>query len=261
MTEKKAVLITGASTGIGAVYAERFARRGHDLVLVARNRDRMTALAERLADTGVGIDLLQADLNAPADLAVVATRLREDDRIGVLVNNAGISLAGGFVTQPEADLDRLIATNVTAVTRLARAAAERFAAAGDGAIINIASVIGLAPETGATVYGASKAFVLFLSQGLAAELASTGVYVQAVVPGATRTAIWGSMGLDVDTIPGMMEIADLVDAALVGFDRREGVTIPPLPDVAQWEAMQSARQAMLPNFGQSQPAERYRTTS
>ena len=123
------------------------------------------------------------------------------------------------------------------------------------------SVVGLAPEFGMTVYGATKAFVLFLSQGLSLELAPKGVYVQAVLPATTRTEIWGHAGTDVNTLPNVMEVDDLVDAALVGFDRREAVTIPPLPDAGQWDALQAARQAMLPNYRNGLPAERYRSAA
>src|SRR5262249_33840853 len=162
------------------------ARRGHDLVLVARNSARMATLAERLrTETGVNVDVVPADLTDPQDLARIEQRLREDARIGVLVNNAGTSIPTGFLRQGGDDISKLIALNVTALTRLANAVASRFAQAGEGAIINLASVLGLAPEMGATVYGATKAFVLFLSQGLSLELAPKGVYVQAVLPAAT----------------------------------------------------------------------------
>jgi short-subunit dehydrogenase len=259
MASLPAVLVTGASGGIGAVYADRFARRGHDLVLVARDQAKMTALAERLrAETGVAIDILRADLTRPEDLAKVEARLREDDRIGVLVNNAGTTTPGGFLQQSPEALAQLIALNVTAPTRLAAAVAPRFAAAGSGAIVNIGSVVGLAPELGMTVYGGTKAHILFLSQGLQLELGPHGVYVQAVLPAATRTEIWAHAGRDVNEIEGVMEVGELVDAALVGFDRREPVTIPPLPDAAQWSALETTRQAMLPNFRQSRAAARYR---
>lgn len=259
MTVLPSVLITGASTGIGATYADRFARRGHDLVLVARDKARMETLAARLrADNGVTVDILQADLTQSGDLAAVEARLRDDARIGILVNNAGAGLAGGFDQQPVDDVERLVTLNTTAVVRLASAVAPRFVEAGEGAIINIASVVGLVPEFGQTVYGATKAFVLYLSQGLSFELAPKGVYVQAVLPAATRTEIWERAGLDVNTIPGVMEVGELVDAALVGFDRREPITIPPLPDAGQWEAYQAARQQMIPGFGQAHAAERYR---
>lgn len=254
------VLITGASAGIGATYADRFARRGHDLVLVARNRERMEALAATLRqDTGVAIDVIQADLTQPSDLTAVETRLRDEARIGILVNNAGAAIGGGFLDQSADDVARLLTLNATALLRLSSAVAPRLAQAGTGAIINISSVLGFAPEFGSSVYGATKAFVLSLSQGLHIELGAKGVYVQAVLPAITRTEIWGHAGVDVNTMNGVMEVGDLVDAALVGFDRREAVTIPPLPDAEQWDSYQAARRAMLPNLGQSRAAARYRT--
>ncbi len=262
MSVKPTVLVTGASTGIGAVYADRFAHRGHDLVLVARDGVRMAELAERLhGETGVKVEVVQADLSVERDVVRIEQRLREDSRIGVLVNNAGTTLRGNFLEQSGADVAGLIALNVTALTRLANAVAPRFAAAGSGAIINIASVVGLAPELGMSVYGATKAFVLFLTQGLNLELGPKGVYLQAVLPAATRTEIWQRSGRDVDALPGVMEVGDLVDAALVGFDRRETVTIPPLPDDSQWLALEAARQAMLPNYVNAHPAARYRTAA
>ena len=262
MSVKAAVLITGASTGIGAVYADRFAHRGHDLVLVARDVSRMERVADRLrGEAGVCVDVLQADLTDERDLARVEMRLREDGRIGVLVNNAGALAHGDFLAQSGGEIAGMIALNVTAVTRLASAVAPRFAAAGDGAIINLGSIVGLAPEIGLSVYGATKAFVLFLTQGLQVELGPKGVYVQAVLPSATRTEIWQRSGRGVNALPAAMETEELVDAALVGFDRRETVTIPPLPDAGQWNALETARRAMLPNFMQARAATRYRTAA
>lgn len=259
MLTKRSVLITGASSGIGAVYADRFARRGHNLILVARNRSRMHEVGDRLRrDTGVSIDVLEADLTRPDDLAHVEARLRDDARIGVLINNAGTAGAGGFLDQSLEDVARVVTLNAMAPILLARIAGERFANAGDGAIVNIASVVGLMPEYGFTVYGATKALVLFLSQSLHAELSPKGVYVQAVVPAATRTEIWNHAGMDVNKLPAVMEAGELVDAALVGFDRSENVTIPSLPDVDQWNAFEAARRRMIPNFSQAHAAERYR---
>lgn len=255
------VLITGASAGMGATYAERFARRGHDLVLVARNDARLEALSARLrSETGAAVDILQADVTNPNDLATVETRLRNDHRIGILVNNAGTSLAGTFVDQSTNDIAQLIALNATAVARLASAVAPRFVEAGTGAIINVSSVVGLAPEFGMSVYGATKAFVTFLSQGLSLELGPKGVYVQAVLPAATRTELWELAGIDVNTLSGVMSVGELVDAALVGFDRREAVTLPSIHDVAKWDTYHAARQAMLPGSSQVHAAERYRST-
>lgn len=256
------VLITGASSGIGATYADRFVRRGHDLVLVARDKERMESLAARLRkEADVAIDILQADLTQPGDLARVEVRLREDPRIGILVNNAGMSVGGHFVEQATDDIARLVALNTTAIVRLASAIAPRLAEAGSGSIVNIGSVVGLVPEFGMTVYGSTKAFVLFFSQGLNLELSPKGVYVQAVLPAATRTEIWERSGINIDALDGVMEVGELVDAALVGFDNREPVTIPPLHDAGQWVAFQAARQAMVPGLTQTRAAERYRTAS
>ncbi|CAG2091122.1 SDR family oxidoreductase [Xanthomonas euroxanthea] len=258
MSTLPAVLITGASTGIGAVYAERFAQRGHDLVLVARDKARLDALAARLRDAhGVSVDVLQADLTQAADLAAVETRLREDAQIGILINNAGMAQSGGILQQDAAAIDRLIALNVTALTRLSAAVAPRLAQSGSGAIVNLGSVVGFAPEFGMSVYGATKAFVLFLSQGLHLELGAKGVYVQAVLPAGTRTEIWGRAGIDVNTLSDLMDVGELVDAALVGFDRRELVTIPPLHVAERWDALDGARQGLLSDIRQANAAERY----
>lgn len=259
MTKPATVLITGASSGIGAIYAQRFARRGHDLVLVARDKARLDALAIRLrADSGVAVEVLQADLTQPADLAAVETRLRDDAQIGILINNAGIAQSGGIAQQNAESIDRLIALNITALTRLAAAVAPRFAQSGAGSIVNLGSVVGFAPEFGMTVYGATKAFVLFLSQGLNLELSPNGVYVQAVLPAATRTEIWERAGIDLNTISEVMDVEELVDAALVGFDRRELVTIPPLHAEGRWDALDQARQGLLSDIRQARAAERYR---
>ena len=262
MSKLPSVLITGASTGIGASYAERFARRGHDLILVARDQTRLQALSAKLREAnGVTVDVLRADLTDPSDLAAVEARLREDHRIGILINNAGLAQSGGFVEQSEDSIDRLISLNITAVTRLAAAIAPRLAQAGEGAIVNLGSIVGLAPEFGMSVYGATKAYVLFLSQGLRQELEPQGVYVQAVLPAATRTEIWERSGVDINTLPEVMEVEELVDAALVGFDRRESVTIPPLHVAERWDALEGARQGLLSDVRQANAAERYRVTS
>ena len=255
------VLITGASTGIGAVYADRFAKRGHNLVLVARNQDRLNAVAQRLRrEYGVTVDVIQADLTNERDLQQVEARLRDDARVGILVNNAGTAAAGGFLDQSASDVTNVININVLALTRLANAAAPVFAAKRESAIINIGSVVAFNPQFSA-VYGATKAFVWSLSQALDFELEPKGVYVQAVLPAATRTEIWEHAGKNVDDLPAVMEVDELVDAALVGFDRREKITIPSLPDEEQWTEFEDARQAMIPNFRQKRAAARYQAVS
>ena len=254
-------LITGASAGIGATYAERLARRGHDLLLVARDRVRLEALAARLrADTGVSVEVLPADLTQRADLARVEQRLREDARITMLVNNAGIAVAGSLVGADPDRLEAMIQLNVVAPTRLAAAVAPRFAAAGGGTLINVASVLALAPELFNGSYSGTKAYVLNLSQALQHELAPRGVRVQAVLPGATRTELWERAGIELANLPPsmVMDVNEMVDAALAGLDHGETVTIPSLPDQGDWEAYSAARLALAPNLSRDHAAPRYR---
>jgi short-subunit dehydrogenase len=222
----------------------------------------MQVLAERLStETGVAVETIRADLTVAHDLARIETRLRDDDQIGILVNNAGSNVGGGFIEQSIDDVSIIINLNATVVARLAHAVAHRFSRTGSGAIINVGSVVGLVPEFGMTAYGATKAFVLFLSQSLSTELGPKGVYVQAVLPSATRTDIWAKTGVDVNSLPAVMEVGELVDAAMVGFDRREVVTIPPLPDEAQWSNLEAARIAMIPNYVQAHAGARYQLAS
>lgn len=261
MTSSKGVaLVTGASAGIGAVYADRLAKRGHDLVLVARDLARMVALGERLrSETGIAVEIIPADLTLDSDVAKIEQRLAAGD-VTLLVNNAGMSLKGGILENGGPELSRIIALNVTALTRLASAAAKAFVAKGAGAIVNLSSVLALAPEMFEGVYSGTKAYLLNLSQAMAAQIKDKGVYVQVVLPGATRTELWEKAGRDINSFPEgfLMEIGDMVDAALVGFDRRETVTIPPLADEDQFTAMQHARLAMGPNLSKSKVAPRYR---
>ncbi len=254
-------VVTGASSGIGAVYAERLADRGHDLIIAARDEDRLNSLARRVTDrTGRKVDVLRSDLTKDEDLARLEARFASDASITLLVNNAGMSLNGGLLDNGPAALERLIALNVTAPTRLARAAGRAFVSRGAGAIINIASVLALAPEAFDGVYSGSKAFLLNLSLSLSHQLKDSGVRIQAVLPGATRTEIWERSGKDVDAFPAEMVMAvdDLVDAALTGFDRGETVTIPPLADEGAWNALNDARLFMAPYLSMRDVAPRYR---
>ncbi|MCA8477311.1 MULTISPECIES: SDR family NAD(P)-dependent oxidoreductase [Burkholderia] len=253
-------VVTGASSGIGAIYADRLARRGYDLILVARNRTRLDALAQRItSDTRRGVEVIEADLNDRAALTVVEAKLKQDASITLLVNNAGI---GTHTPLLESDVDamtRMIDLNVTALTRLTYAAVPGFVARGHGAVINIASIVALSPETLNGVYGGSKAFVLAFTQSLHHELADKGVQVQAVLPGATATEFWQTGGLPIEHLPKsiVMSASDMVDAALVGFERCELVTIPSLHAGEQWDAYDAARRAMAPHLSSDTPAPRY----
>jgi short-subunit dehydrogenase len=188
-------LITGASTGIGATYAERLSRRGYDLILVARDGTRLEQLASRLRESSKGkIEVLPTDLINKSDLLKVEQRLRSDQSISLLLNNAGMALSGELVDGDIERYDNMVQLNVVAVMRLAAAIAPGFIARQGGTLINIASVLALAPEMFNGVYSGTKAFVLNLTQSLQNELGKHGVRVQAVLPGATRTEIWERSG-------------------------------------------------------------------
>ncbi|MGE8688976.1 MAG: SDR family NAD(P)-dependent oxidoreductase [Achromobacter sp.] len=253
-------LITGASSGIGALYADRLARQGYDLILVARNRERLNALASDLSTrTGRAVEVLPADLNDRAALAQVEKPLHQDASITLLVNNAGIGTHTPLLQSDVEQMTRMVELNVTAPMRLAYAAVPGFVARGRGAIINIASIVAVSPETLNGVYGGSKAFVLAFSQSLQHELADTAVRVQAVLPGATATDFWATGGLPVEHLdPGIvMRAEDMVDAALLGFARGEKVTIPSLHAGEKWDAYDAARQAMAGHLSSNTVAPRY----
>lgn len=255
-------MITGASSGIGAVYADRLARRGYDLVLVARDGAKLAALAAQLETfTGRKVDTIAADLGVNADLRRVEQRLASDGSIGLLVNNAGLGAVKPLIDSTPEELDTMINVNVTALTRLTRAVAPGLVARGEGAIINIASIVALKPELLNGVYGGSKAFVLALSQSLHHELGGKGVQVQAVLPGAIATPFWDRAGHAVENLPAewVMTPEDLVDAALAGFDQRELVTVPSLPDLEDFNRMEQARHALAVNLSRNQPGVRYLT--
>lgn len=253
-------LITGSSSGIGAVYADRLAKRGHDLIVVARNQERLNALADRLkSETGRSVEVVAADLNQKADLAKVESILRKDARVTLLVNNAGV---GSVAPLLDADIDKMedmITLNITALTRLTYAAVPSFVRRGRGTIINVASIVGIAPEMLNGVYGGTKAYVIGFTHSLQHELSGKGIRVQAVLPGATATEFWDLAGYSHQNFPKefVMSAEDLVDAALVGLDQGEAVTIPPLQDGEEWNNWEAQRRAMSGHLSTIKPAPRY----
>ena len=255
-------VVTGASSGIGAIYADRLARRGYDLILVARNRARLEQLATRISnETGRSVEIVAADLNDDADIRRVENVLRTDASITMLVNNAGVGAAAPLLDANVDTMEAMIKLNVVALTRLTYAIAPGFVARGGGSIINIASIVAIAPELLNGVYGGTKAFVLSFTQSLHHELASKGVKVQAVLPGATRTEFWDVAGVPVEHLEQqniVMSAEQMVDASLVGFDQGELATIPSLPDYADWQAFESARAALGPNLSRNTPAARFK---
>lgn len=259
-SKKGVALVTGASSGIGAIYADRLAKRGYDLILVARNEARLKSLSARLtSETGRSVTVLPADLGNKTELAKVEAMLRDDPSITMLVNNAGTASVAPLLNANVEKMEEMIALNVTALTRLTYAAVPAFVARGTGTIINIASIVGISPETLNGVYGATKSYVLAFSHSLQHELADKGIRIQAVLPGATATDLWEIAGLPWQKLPPsiVMSVEDMVDAALVGLDRGELVTIPSLHDGEEWTRFEAARRAISQQFGNSAPAPRY----
>jgi len=256
---KGTALITGASTGIGAVYADRLARRGYDLILVARSQERLSEVATRLKTIGRNIETMAADLTKREDVERVAERLTTDATITALVNNAGIGSAGRLLDSSIDNLESMIYLNVTALTRLALSALPGFVARKNGLLINIASVVALAPELLNGTYSGTKAYVVNFTQALKNEVEGKGVTVQAVLPGATATPFWEKSGRPVEHLPAeiVMTAEDMVDASLAGLDQHELITIPSLPDSADWEKFEAARKALGPNLSRKNPAARY----
>lgn len=267
MTERAihtgAALVTGASGGIGAVYADRLARRGHDLILVARNAERLGTLAAQLRrETGRKVEVLVADLSVRSELLKVETRLARDAEICMLVNNAGFNIGASFCESDPDSLEAMVQLNAVALTRLSRAAAPAFVSRGVGTIINIASIVALAPRILNGVYSATKAYVLTLSQALQHEIGAKGLRVQVVLPGAIRTEFWDVSGIPVSGLPASMVMSaeHLVDAALAGLDLGEQVTIPSLPNAADWTQFEASREALVPLLSRSTPGARYEFT-
>jgi short-subunit dehydrogenase len=258
---KPIAVVTGASSGIGAVYADRLAARGYDLILVARRADRLGALAQKISQSHhVKVDVMAADLANEPDLVRVEKVLASEPAVRVLVNNAGLSRLGPIAKSPVQDSLAQIALNITSLTRLTHAVLPAFLSRNDGVIINIASVLAIHAMPVSSVYSGTKAFVLNFSRGLQNELAGTGVKVQVVLPASTATEIWDASGiplsaLDPDTV---MSAEVLVDAALAGLDRGESITWPSVADLDLWEQYDAARSKLFAATQTGKPASRYR---
>jgi short-subunit dehydrogenase len=260
---KGTALITGASSGIGAVYADRLAQRGYDLILVARDQKRLTDLAAKItAKTGHKVDSISADLTQRADVLRVEERLRSDKSITALVNNAGFGATSTLVDSKIDELESMIQLNVTTLTRLTAAVLPGLIERANGVIINISSIAALTPELLNGTYSGTKAYVLAFTQRLNHELADKGVQVQAVIPGATGTEFWGRAGYALEKFPEqvLMTSEEMVDASLAGLDQHELVTIPSLPDAADWEKFDAARLALRPNLSHKHAADRYKVS-
>jgi len=253
-------LITGASSGFGAIYADRLAQRGYDLILVARRAAKMEELAVRLQhDYGVQVAVVAADLGAAADLERVAQLAGSDPDIALLVNNAGtVTLAPVGGTKP-AQHDAMVALNAAALSRLSLAVLPGFKARNKGTIVNIGSVLGIAVLPVSSIYSGTKGYVMNFTQGLQQEVQGTDVFVQLVLPAASATDIWEIGGLPLSNLDPatVMQPEDVVDAALAGLDQRELVTLPSVEDAGLWQEFVALRERLFAASRSNQPASRY----
>jgi short-subunit dehydrogenase len=257
---RKIAVVTGASSGIGAVYADRLAGRGYDLILVARRADRLEALSAKLSKAhGAKVEVIAADLEKEADLARVEKVLAANPAVRVLVNNAGTSRLRPLGQAHLADSLSQIALHVTALTRLTHAVLPAFLSRNDGVIINIASVLALHSMPISSVYSGTKGFVLNFSRGLQDELAKTGVRVQVVLPASTATEIWNEKSLPLSALSPetVMTTENMVDAALAGFDKGEAITLPSVADASLWDKYDAARSTLFAATQTGKPAPRY----
>ena len=257
---KGTAVVTGASAGFGKIYADRLARRGYDLILVARRGDRLTALATALqAQYRVKVDTIVADLGAAADVARVAAAIAGDARITMLVNNAGTSTFGQVTQASKKQMDAMIDVNATALAHLSHAILPVFKERNRGAIINIASVLGFHTLPHSSIYSGTKGFVLNFTRGLQEEVAGTGVKVQLVLPAAAATEIWDIAGVPLSQLDPatVMAAESVIDAALAGFDQGEAITLPSVEDLQLWADYEAARMKLMAASQSGKPASRY----
>ncbi|HEX2526206.1 MAG TPA: SDR family oxidoreductase [Geminicoccus sp.] len=260
-TSRTSALVTGASAGIGAVFARRLAERGHDLILVARREERLERLSAEIRQaTAAKVRIIAADLADPTGLLEVEAAVQAEARLGMLVNNAGFTVPGPLADADPGEIDRMLMVNVTALARLTRAALPGMLAKGSGSIINVSSGLTFMQLPGTAAYSGSKAFVLHFTRTLHEEVARHGIRLQALCPGLVSSEFHEAAGLDVHRYPPEMVMTpeDLVDASLAGLDQGEVVCIPSLPNLNDWESLEQARDAVAALVSSNQPAERYR---
>lgn len=254
-------VVTGASAGIGKVYAERLAKKGYDLFLVARRVDRLDSIKKELTQRyGVNVKTQGADLGDAAQLETVAEAISGDNQITLLVNNAGTSFVGPLDGATVYQLNTLVNLNIVALTRLAMAVLPGFKSRNHGTIVNIGSVLGFDGYPYTPIYGATKAYVQNLSKALQSELGNTDVVVQLVTPASTVSEIWDVQGFPLSNVDPniVMSTEDMVDAALVGLELKEKVTAPSVQDGSAVTKYFEAGSALFAASQQTgKPAPRY----
>ena len=261
-TPRGLAVVTGASSGLGAVYADRLAALGYKLLLVARRGDRLSQVAADLqARHGVTAATLVADLEQPDDLAKVEVAL-QDENLALLVNNAGAGGLGPSSKVTIEQMERVIKLNITAVTRLSLAVLSTFRTRGAGTLINIGSILAHGPAPGAAAYSGSKGYVLNFTQSLQAEYAKSFIRIQLVLPGPIRTEFFSSQGISEAVFPqeSFLTAEQVVDAAMAGLAAQEAVTAPSLLDEGVWTTLEEARGAFFKAAASGKPALRYAPT-
>lgn len=253
-------IVTGASAGLGRIYADRLAKRGYDLLLVARRSELLDDVAKSIvASYGVKVRTMAADLGDAKSLDSVAHALSSDDSITMLVNNAGTATLSSIAKSGQSDTEAMIAINITALAQLSVAALAAFKARDKGTIVNIGSVLGFHTTPLSAIYSGTKSFVLSFTRGLQGEVAGTNVRVQLVLPATTATEIWDVAGVALSSLDQsiVMDPGNCVDAALAGLDQGEAITMPSVHDMGLFEAYDSARTKLYAGSRTGQPATRY----
>ena len=262
--ERSVAVVTGASSGIGAALAERLARDGRDLVIVARRKERLEALARRLeAETGVDVEVMVVDLTVPEELQLVEDRIAAEPRLDLVVNNAGFGVYGPFAELSTSFTDDLIRLHCRAPVRLAHAAIPGMITRGRGAIVNVASLLALSGPlhsrmSGKATYAATKSFLLTFTQALSVELEGTRVHAMAVLPGMVETEFFNvKRGVDPSPLT-MMSPADVAQAIVVGLELKEVICVPGLEITTLFEALRDIQKSTLFGGTSGKLAERYR---
>jgi short-subunit dehydrogenase len=260
-TMRGTAIVTGASAGLGKIYAERLAKRGYDLILVARRKDRLEQLADVLTNQyGIRAEALVADLSLTEDVNSVAERIAHDSSVVFLVNNAGTSKLGPTQNSQEVDEHAMIQLNVVALTRLTVTALQGFRDRNHGTIVNVGSILGFQSIPMSSVYSGTKSYVLGFTRSIQDELEGTDVVVQLVAPAATATDIWEIAGVPLSNLDPatVMTAEDCVDSAMEGLTLGERVTLNSVEDLALLGEVHTANQNLLRASQTGRPASRYK---
>lgn len=258
-------LVTGASSGIGAAFADRLARHGHNLILVARRRERLHDLAERLQSRHpIAIETVVADLSDPASLVALERTISRQRSLDILVNNAGFAAGTAITATDVMVLEAMMRVHIVALARLTRAALPGMMTRRRGTIINLSSIgaFRTVPEAVWNMYNATKAFVNSFTQGLSQEVRGTGIQVQALCPTLVRTEIFEQAGLAATPDAVTLAPEAVVDASLAALRLQEVICIPTLDDPSLLTALAELQESIVArSISTNQVAARYTATA